>query len=66
MLSALLRLVLVAQYLISPSLIVDSKFVRRHDNYALTGVSNKTMLKRGVVLLRHFQTHRVDKVGMSP
>ena len=28
-----LQLVLVAQYFISPSLMVDSKFVRRHDNY---------------------------------
>ena len=72
-----LRLVLVAQYLISPSLTVDSNFVRRHDKVfscAFTGASNKTMFTRGLmqfwspvriwevlVLLRNFQTHRVDK-----
>ena len=93
MLFASLRLVLVAQYLSSPSLVVDSNLVRRHDKssvvyllepamkrcFAFTGASNKTMLKRGLmwfwspvqiwevlVLLRHLQTHRVDKVGTSP
>ena len=47
MLFAPLRLVLVAQYLISPSLMVDSKFERRHDNHDFTGVSNKTMFIKG-------------------
>ena len=47
-----LRLVLVAQYLISPSLMGDSNFVRKHHKVfsgAFTGTSNKDMFKRSLM-----------------
>ena len=74
-----LRLVLVAQYLISPCLMVDSNFVRRHDKSLVVHLLEpaiKRCLKgilcsfgvhyRGSCSPQTFPTHRVDKVGMSP
>ena len=75
------QLVLVAQYLTNPSLVVDSNFVRKHDKSLVVHLLEpaiKQRLKGSYVVLESstdeggscppqtFPTHRADKVGMSP